>query len=224
MEGQSEEAIAAEAEAYFLRNRDIESAWASHALLAALHQVAARGTIKRVLEVGCFDGRRLGRLASEFGCEVVGVEASESAVARSRQEHPSVHVLHGIAPHVLEDSLSGERFDVVILGFFAYLLPRRYLFRLASAVDALVNVGGHIVVEDFYSPEPIRKRYEHARTLETYKMDNSSLWLWNPQYDLVYRAVTEHRHNAPWPEDQGTWTTVDVLLKSSIQSSYLLRT
>jgi len=100
-------------------------------------------------------------------------------------------VSHGCAPGALQwyDNAS---FDVVILGFFTYLLPRTHLMELVAGVDRLVSDGGHVVVLDFLHPNPVRVPYTHRDKLTVYKHDVSALFTANPQYVLVDRRLVDH--------------------------------
>lgn len=190
--------IRREAEAYYRRNRNATLPDADP-VLQALDGLS----VTKVLEIGSGNGARLARIRDAHGARVEGIEASLSAVRDANDA--GVRTFSGIAPHDLEQCFP-RYYDVVLVGFFMYLLPREELFRLAYEVDRILAPGGHLVVRDFLYPRPLRKPYLHDASIEVYKHDPSLPWAWCPGYTLVRRL----QETAGEPQD---WVTVDVLAK-----------
>jgi len=213
--------IAAEANAYFRRNEHKPPH--AEAEFQALSSICARAKVDRVLEIGCLDGRMLERISRELGCHVTGIEASQEAVQAASSRYPQIDVRLGVAPFDLEGLTSEASFDVVIVGFFLYLLPRSLLFRTVSAIDAVLSETGYVVLSDFYSPDPIRRKYAHDEQLTTYKMDYATAWTWNPQYKLTSRTTfPDEGASTPLGPVGHNWRTVDVLFKQGPKVSYAL--
>lgn len=190
-------------------------------VLDALREIHKRSGIRSLLELGAFEGSLLKQARLEFGCRCVGVEASQEAVATAQAEQAEVDFHRGVVPHYLENELPEEKFDVVVLGFLLYLLPRDWLFLLASSVDKRLALGGHLIVYDFLSDLPSRTTYAHEPKLTTFKMDYSTMWRWNPQYTLVSRKVASHDDWEMWPKSMHEAISIDIIRKQPIDCAYL---
>lgn len=160
------------------------------------------------------DGRHLFRALREFGCSATEVEASLTATESAKKRFPQIEVDHGVAPSGLEDLAVDRSFDVIVAGFFLYLLPRPMLFRTASAIDSLLQVNGFLIISDFLSLYSTRRTYSHDEDFTVYKLDYSQAWTWNPQYTQVHRLVGSHSGSTRnIPSNQQEWVGVDVLMK-----------
>jgi SAM-dependent methyltransferase len=207
-----------EADAYHLRNAG-RNELRDDPVHDAMRRLAVNAPPQRVLEVGSSTGWRLSRIMHEFGCRVNGLEASQLAAEEAAATYPEVPTLIGRAPHQLGYYLTGD-FDVVILGYFAYLLPRHDLFYLAAQVDRLLVDDGHLIVFDFLAPAPLAREYAHDPDLRTYKADPSAPWAWSPTYTLVERTLVRHEAHHVDLRDTNTWITVDVLRKHPVAVAY----
>lgn len=184
--------------------------------LLILHAIQPIGSI---LEIGCTNGFRLNKARHSFGSEVTGLDASPAAIAEGKRLFPGVELTQGIAPRDL-GRLRDRYFDVVVLGHFLYLLPRSEIFELAAIVDRFVKPDGHLIVMDFISEQPMSAPYTHESDLAVYKHDPSSPWSWSPTYALVSRQIYSNSNVSEAALNPGSWQTVDVLRKLSIQDAY----
>lgn len=175
--------------------------------------------LQRVLEVGCADCGRLNVIRTRFGCDVVGLEASEQAVSTGRRIHSGVEIHAGVAPDALEEFTAEGSFDLIIVGFLMYVLPRSGLFQLAAGVDRLLAIDGHVVVHDFLFPVNSTRDYAHDASLKTFKTNPSDAWIWSPNYILVDRNV--YRGGAIGDRrDPDQWVTVDIARKVNDEVAY----
>lgn len=175
--------------------------------------------VTSVLEIGCTTGYRLEKARREFGATAVGLEVSPRAVAEGRALYPHIRLEEGVAPRDLTMFMP-QRYDVVIVGYFMYLLPRDDLFALAAAVDGLVIDDGHVIVTDFIHPRPVSAPYSHRDELQVYKHEPSAPWTWSPTYVLVGRRVYDVSENPAACGDPRAWQTVDVLRKLPADVAY----
>lgn len=144
---------------------------------------------KKVLEIGCADGRRLDLVRQKFNCECSGVDVAKDAIEAGSEKYPELNLVYASA-----DDLPFEptEFDLIIIGFCLYLCDREDLFTIANSVDNLLAEKGFLVIKDFQPTYPYKRKYGHKEGLFSYKMDYSQMFLWNPSYSKLAVQVTSH--------------------------------
>jgi SAM-dependent methyltransferase len=141
-------------------------------LLARLH---AHHRVRRVVEIGCGFGHYTARIA-ELGLDVLGVDVSETAVAKARARHPGIEFALGRLDE--HEVLRRFRPDTIVMaevtwyvleplrGFLDFLrseLPDAYLLHLLTTYPPGVQKYG---ADYFTDPAGIRK-YFGMRYLES---------------------------------------------------------
>jgi len=160
-----------------------------------------------VLEVGCGPAVRLAWLADHWGFKCHGIDPSKKAVSHAR--HLGIDARVGTADRLPFQDAS---FELVIFGFCLYVCDREDLFRVAAEADRVLANPGWLVIQDFFSPVPVRRSYDHAPGLFSHKMDYASLFGWHPDYTVFAHRVTHH-HEGIYTDDPGEWVSTTVLRK-----------
>lgn len=164
---------------------------------------------KRILEIGCGDGRKLERLQQEFGSEVFGIDPSSEAVSAGGERCATLHIRTGTADALPFPPIF---FDVVIFGFCLYLCDLELLFTIATEADRVLKTPGRLNICDFMPPFFYRNTYAHKEGIFCYKMDRAKMWLWHPQYALISRNAFSHSADA-FHDDPDQRVDVCVLAK-----------
>jgi SAM-dependent methyltransferase len=206
------EALRADSEHYYTRNQGLHELPVDP-LEGTISRINNYAPIESVLEIGAGNGWRLRKLRERYDCKVAGLDSSKQACGES-----DGLVRYGLAPW--DTTLFAGPWDLVILGFFTYLLPRSGLRRLVSEVDRLLVPGGHVVVLDFLYPRPVRVPYTHDEALTVYKHDVSALFTAGPEYVLVDRQLTEHSAHHVDNSDPAKWIVADAVMKLSPELAY----
>jgi SAM-dependent methyltransferase len=152
-----------------------------------------------IVEIGCGNGRYIGRLQKAFQAKAIGLDPSELAIEAAREAWPDVE-FHRTSAYAIDLFPA----DLIIFGFCLYVVDREYLFRVVSRTDKALKEGGYIAIHDFDPPEPTMVPYHHMEGVYTYKMDYSRLWLANPAYSLWSKTITR-REEAVTIIQKGTW-------------------
>ena len=137
--------------------------------------------ISCVLEIGCGSGHNLNRLSSSLCAEGVGIDPSPKAVQYLRAHFPQLdaHVSFG-------DSIPlSKEYDLVHLGFFLYLVDRKYYLRCISEADRMTKFGGFLSILDFETPYPYSNQYAHLDGVFTHKQNNSEVFVASGLYSVV---------------------------------------
>lgn len=199
---------------YYRRNMGLHEPEVDE-LQDTLDKIHSYAPLERVFEIGAGNGWRLRKIEQRYdGCRAYGLDYSDEAVDAS-----DGMVRHGCAPAELP-WYGTASFDVVILGFFTYLLPRTHVMELVAGVDRIVRDGGHVVVLDFLHPTPVRVPYTHSGNLTVYKHDVSGLFTANPQYVLVDRRLVDHHGHRNDNSNPAKWIVADAVMKLSPELAY----
>jgi ubiquinone/menaquinone biosynthesis C-methylase UbiE len=166
------------------------------------------GEGQKVLEIGCSDGSRLKWLKESLGFECYGIDPSTQAVQVASSRGITAEI--GTANNLPFDD---NMFDIVIFGFCLYLCDREDLFRIAAEADRVLKSPGWLLIEDFYSPIPLKREYHHRNGLFSYKMDYRTLFTWSPSYTCYSQKVTHHAEPG-YTDDSNEWVATSVLRKN----------
>lgn len=135
---------------------------------------------KSVLEIGCSNGWRLAKLRDTYGCQVVGVEPGAQAVAEAtKNKVPAWCATADALP------LPDAAYDLVICGFFIYFADPVDYLKIAAEADRVLQDGGFLIIFDFVSARPFKRRYAHHEGIFSYHFDPPNLWLGHPGYRRI---------------------------------------
>lgn len=152
---------------------------------------------EKVAEVGCSNGYRLERIRREFGAVCCGFDASKEAIEAGRKLYPAIKFIHGTVAEIE----SSDVYDLVICNFVLHWVDRTTLLASIAKIDALVQQGGTIVLEDFLPDYQQRRKYHHLPEMDvyTYKQDYGKIFTVSGLYKEIYRHTFNHDENkAGW--------------------------
>lgn len=161
----------------------------------------------KILEIGCGEGGRLSWLRENCGFDCYGVEPSAQAVEVAKGRGIAAH--QGTAEQLPFDD---KAFDIIMFGFCLYLCDREDLFRIAYEADRVLKDPGWLLILDFYSPAPVKRKYHHRPGLYSYKMDYRTLFTWNPSY-INFSHKVRHHSECIYTDDTREWVATSVLRK-----------
>jgi SAM-dependent methyltransferase len=144
--------------------------------------------LSNILEIGCGSGHQLHQLASNLMANGFGVEPSSDAVNYIGSKFPSLQAKVGFGDNVPYT----EKFDLVHLGFFLYLVDREFFLRCVSEADRLVKFGGFLSIIDFETPFPYSNDYGHQRGVYSHKQNYSDVFVASGLYTVVNKFHFSH--------------------------------
>ncbi len=181
-----------EGDSWFRRNRvsrkDLARRSACDPLLSALAGTDSRPSA--ALEIGASNGWRMAALAERHpGMSAVALEPSSAALSDARASFPELAVVRATSERL---PFADRSFDLVVLGFFLYLVDREDLFRVAFEVDRVLVDGGRVALLDFHAESPHKNDYVHHDDVSSYKMDYTRMFAWNPLYEVELHELGTH--------------------------------
>lgn len=147
-----------------------------------------KSELSDILEIGCGSGHRLNQMSKKLMANGYGVEPSAEAVNYIGSQFPSLQAKVGFGDDVPYE----EKFDLVHLGFYLYLVDREFYLRCVSEADRLVKFGGFLSIIDFETPFPYSNEYGHQRGVYSHKQNNSDVFVASGLYSVVNKFHFSH--------------------------------
>lgn len=140
-----------------------------------------KNDISSILEIGCGSGDRLNQIANNLSANGYGVEPSTEAVSYIENKFPTLKVKLGFG----DDIPFNQKFDLVHLGFFLYLVDRELYLRCISEADRLIKPGGFLSIIDFDTPLPYSNTYHHETKVHSHKINNSEVFVASGLFSVI---------------------------------------
>ena len=140
------------------------------------------------MEIGCGSGHRLNKICTSLIAEGFGLEPSTEAIKYANNKFPSLNLKLGFG-----DSLPfKEKFDLVHLGFFLYLVDRKDYLKCISEADRMLKFGGFLSIIDFETPFPYSNEYSYNKNIYSHKHKNSDVFVASGLYSIVNKYQYSH--------------------------------
>ncbi|EDP74910.1 class I SAM-dependent methyltransferase [Hydrogenivirga sp. 128-5-R1-1] len=122
----------------------------------------------KVLEVGASNGYRLAKIHEEFGSEVHAIEPSKEAIKDGKSKWSFINFYQNTLAEFNErEHTSG--FDLIIVNSVLHWIDRSTLLLSVAKIDTMLRWGGHLILGDFQTQIPLKRKYHHKEGLYTYK-------------------------------------------------------
>jgi SAM-dependent methyltransferase len=171
--------------------------------------------LDNILELGCGDATKLNYLSKLFNAKGFGVDLSGLAIKEASINFPDLQLFNNGAE---EKIFHRNQMDLIILGFFLYVLDREDLYEVMSNVDYYLKDGGFLAILDFDYGNQIRVPYKHNDKIKTYKSDYSKILISSGHYHLVRKDSYSPQSNI-FSTDPNNRISISVLYKN--QENYL---
>jgi len=172
-----------------LRNREnrINTANENHPVIAFLNKNSKKIKKGLVLEIGCSTGFVLEKIRTIFGSKCYGVDASKKAINEGKKIFRNVKLYNNLS----ENFIIKKKFDLIIIGFFLFMVPPFRIFDIFSNIQKHLKTNGHIIIYDFYNPNKFKKKkYKHSKFVFSHRYDFKKVFLSLPCYKLIAKKIS----------------------------------
>ena len=204
--------LKSEGDAFFLRNRNTIRSQKINYNNPIIKIIKKNINFKKnykynFLEIGCGEGQLLNWISENLNVNCYGIDPSKKAIKIANSK--KVKALQGTAEKL---RFSNQKFDFVFFGFCLYLCDRSDLFKIVAEANRVLKNNGLIIIYDFYSKIPIKKKYHHFKNIFSYKMDYRKIFLWHPNYSCIYQKKFSYSDKRKKIENQD-FSSISVLKK-----------
>jgi ubiquinone/menaquinone biosynthesis C-methylase UbiE len=176
----------------------------------------------KILEIGCSNGTNLTGLENlnpNLNLSLNGIDPSEMAIKKGKVENSSLNLQVGTSDDIL---FKNHDFNVVICGFFFYLVDRNLLFKTISEIDRILKYGGFLVIIDFEVISPGKNKYKHFENIYSYKHNYSKFFTSGNHFSLVGKKQYYHADKNNFHKKMDERISCSILYKESIEDIYKL--
>ena len=154
-----------EANKYFKRNPNVQKDNYGIINLCSINNLKP----KSILEIGCANGIRLNDYSNILRSKTnYGIDISSNAIKDAKKKFKKLHFLKMSS---LEINKIKKNFDLIICGFFLYMLDREEIFNQFDLIYRKLNKNGYLIIEDF---DPLFKHTNnstHNKNFKSFKMN-----------------------------------------------------
>ena len=124
--------------------------------------------LRYILDIGCGHGHKLNYLSQELKTRYnYGVDLSKKAIREGKKKYKKLKLFNISS---LEIDKIKIKFDLIICGFFLYLLDREEIFKQFDLIYKKLNTNGYLIIIDFNPLFKHTNRDSRNKKLRTYKM------------------------------------------------------
>ena len=100
------------------------------------------------MEIGCSTGFVLKKINTLTKARCYGIDASKEAINDGKKLFKGIKLYQGI---IEKHKLKDRKFDVIILGFFLFLMPPKKILNLFNIIDNMLKDKGKLIIYDMHN-------------------------------------------------------------------------
>lgn len=205
-----------EANSYFDRNYDSLTNFNSKndIILKLIDDYSLK--FETICELGCSAGGRLDFIEKKYNPnKIIGVDPSKNAINFGKTINKNIIFHQGTSDDL--SFIDDQSVDLLIIGFFLYVVDRKLLFKSFSEIDRILKKNGNLIIVDFYSSTPLKKKYSHLKNENAYlfKQKYYEILLSTNEYELIdFRSLDSKLMSLNATKKSNDLVSISLLRKS----------
>ena len=140
---------------------------------------------KSILDIGCVDGSKLNIYQKHLKTRInYGVDLSDKAIKEGKKKFKGLKLLKLSSLKI--DKIK-VKFDLIICGFFLYLLDREEVFKQFDLIHKKLNNNGYLIINDFDPLFNHTNKNIHHKNLKTFKMKYGNFLEQSGLFKIIYK-------------------------------------
>ena len=183
-----------EANSYFKRNYNFLTNYDSEndIIIKLIDEYSLK--FETICELGCSAGGRLDFIDKKYSPKkTIGVDPSENAIIHGKKCNKNIFFHKGTSDNL--KFISSQSVDLLIIGFFLYVVDRELLLKSIYEIDRVLKKNGNLIVVDFYSSTPSMSNYSHLldEKAHLFKQKYYEIFLSTKEYELIDLRSLDHK-------------------------------
>jgi len=173
-----------EADKYYLRNIDYYNNDSDDIRLKNfLNLNLIKG--KTILEIGCCNGKKLDQYRRYLkSSKTIGIDLSKKSISEGKKLYKRI-TFKNISS--LQINKIHIKFDIIICGFFLYLLDREEIFNQFNLIYKKLKTDGYLIIEDFDPMFKHSNKNIYHKSLTSFKMNYSNFLEESGLFKMIYK-------------------------------------
>jgi cyclopropane fatty-acyl-phospholipid synthase-like methyltransferase len=173
-----------EADKYYLRNIDYyNNASDDIRLKNFLNLNLIKG--KTILEIGCCNGKKLDQYRRYLkSSKTIGIDLSKKSISEGKKLYKRITFKNISSLQINKIHL---KFDIIICGFFLYLLDREEIFNQFNLIYKKLKTDGYLIIEDFDPMFKHSNKNIYHKSLKSFKMNYSNFLEESGLFKMIYK-------------------------------------
>jgi len=152
--------------------------------------------IESVCEVGCFTGTQLNYVCTNLNAKGVGIEPSGKAIENGKEKYENLKLIKGFS---VDLQIKDESQDLIMFGFFSYLLPDNDYKKSINEAYKKLKKGKFFYILDFDNVS--HNTCKHNNKFIIYKRDYSYIKGFKLLEKKSYYNIYEKNNNSSYADD-----------------------
>jgi cyclopropane fatty-acyl-phospholipid synthase-like methyltransferase len=175
---------------YFIRNKNFYKNNKENYIISDLFKTT-KINVKSILEIGCANGAMLDQYRKALNAKIChGIDLSPKAIndGKKRFKNIKFKVLSSLKINEKID----RNYDLIICGFFLYLLNREKIFYQFHSIYQKLNKNGYLLIYDY---DPLFKHsntFKHNKSIRVFKMTYDKFLEESGLFKLIYKFRTDY--------------------------------
>ena len=208
-----------EADKYYLRNiKHYKNNSQDQRLSKFLNLDLIQGN--KILEIGCCNGKKLDQYRRYLkSSKTIGTDISKKAINEGKKIYKDITFknISSLAINKLK-----IKFDIIICGFFLYLLDRDEIFNQFNLIYKNLKTNGFLIIEDF---DPLFKHTNkniHHKNLLSFKMNYTNFLEESGLFKMIYKMRDDNgfKTNKDKKKFKSIDTSISLYKKIDFNESY----
>ena len=145
---------------------------------------------KSILEIGCANGIQLNQYQEILNTKVnYGIDLSSKAINSGKKKFKKLKLLKLSS---LEIDKIKTNFDLIICGFFLYLLDREEIFNQFNLIYNKLNQNGYLIIQDFNPLFKHTNTSKRNRNPKSFEMNYDNFLVESGLFKMVYKNEKDH--------------------------------
>jgi|688.fasta_scaffold425344_2 SAM-dependent methyltransferase len=163
-----------------------------------------------ILEIGCSTGIKLNEYRQILSSKVnYGIDLSSKAIISGRAKYKKIKLLKLSS---LEIYKIKPQFDLIICGFFLYLLDREEIFNQFNLIYKKLRPNGYLIIEDY---DPLFKHTNtsiHNKNLKSFKTSYNNFLEESGLFKSIYKIRSNANSSPLRKHDKRFFKSEDIAL------------
>ncbi len=143
--------------------------------------------VKSILEIGCANGVKLDQYRTILNTKKnYGIDLSRKAIIQGGKKFDKLKLFKLSS---LEINKIKTKFDLIICGFFLYLLDREEIFKQFDLIYKKLNTNGYMIIHDYSPLFKHTNKSIHNKKLNSFKMSYDNFLQESGLFKMIYKST-----------------------------------